>query len=450
MLSPKNIIRAVLVVALCAFFAFYCYYQIIGIDTYTLETEPAEAVTFEKTVTSTGYILRSESVISTSAQGVVLSVADNNEKVSAGHEVANIYTDVKDADTRARLSEIEQKLEILENSSGNKGYYRADGDRLEIERRKLLSDMRKSKASNDLSDCVGKKDELLVVMNQISTLEEYGYFDDEIAKLKNERSSLALSAGGSYTRVYAPLSGYYSDTVDGFERVFNPDSIDTMTFDGFHTMINTERDMSLLEFNAGKIITDNHWYVMCELPKNDTSKFAVGKSYHIRFPYSYNTAMKMKLHKIISETDKSADILIFVSKDIPEDFTFARSQKIEIISESYSGLSVPKTAMRILPDGTKGVYILKKDTVKFRKIEEIYQLENDYIVRYISEKELQQMAAEEAKNTDNNTDAAEENNSEENAEEEIKEEKPEEQGYLMLYDYIIVGGKDLYHGKRIS
>lgn len=439
MIEPKRIFKICAVILGCAFVIFYMYRQLIGIQSEKLETENALSVTYEKTVSSVGYILRSEKLLDKVAGGgAVFSVLEDGERVGAGMPVANVYASEADAGSKARLDIIDSKLDVLESSTVDHEYFSADLSKLERDKNEVLKNVIKDKTENDFGEAILKKRELLIAMNKLSTVKTGSSFESQITELRNERDRLTTGQGEPILTVYSPAAGYYSGISDGYETIFSADIIDTLDVETFEELKKAKPD-KVPSASVGKIITDSRWYVMCELSKEETTPFETGRTYEVVFPYSANLSVKMELYKIISETDKSVEILVFSTDEMPEGFAYTRSQKIEIVSEVYSGLKVPKVAMRKLDDKFEGVYILVGENVYFRRAETIFEIDDYYIVRTESEKEKTQNAANDADKAVNGETAE-------------GVEVPDEKSYkyLALYDNVIVGGKELYDGKRIS
>lgn len=418
MLDPKRILKAVGVTVFSAFAVFYIYNQFLGISKGSVETENVPAVTVENTLSSDGVIFRSEMILrSPSGSGSALAVVDDGEKVASGQSVANVYSNPSDAETRARIDEIDKNLKILKGSIIDQEYFSADISKLEKDRNALLKSVQESKISGDFADCIGKKDELLVDMNKLQTAKSGVDFGEKIAALQKERELLLSGSSQNYIRVYAPAAGYYESSLDGYESIFTRELLDTLTAQSLLDAMELPAEETLSPDYVGKLIPDSRWYAVCTVERKDSDPFSVGKRYTVRFPYSYNTSVAMTLDRIISETDKDYDILVFTTNTMPENFTYVRKQKIQIVSESYSGLKVPKEAMRII-DGVKGVYVLVGDKVVFKSAEDIYELDDSYIVEQKSAK------------TDGDS--------------------GEQYDSLALYDSVITRGKDLFHGKRMD
>ncbi|MBR5527692.1 MAG: hypothetical protein IKV97_01725 [Clostridia bacterium] len=438
MLDPKRIVKGVLIFAAAIFTMIYMYHQVIGTKKATLETVNALAITLENSISSTGYIIRDEKVLDTEGAGTVFAVVSDGEKVSGGKTVANIYLNAADAGSKARIDEIDEQLDILKSSIVDQEYFSADMVKLEDDKNEILNSMIHNKAENNYSDCIAQKTSLLISMNKLSTVKSGVSFDAKIEQLRAEKNALSAMPGSTYTRVFAPASGYYYGICDGYEDIFTVESLDKLTIDSFDKMINAQPDEELLTGTAGKIVTKSRWYLMCELKKSESVALSAGNNYSVEFPYSSNITAKMKLDRILSETDKDRVVLIFTTDSMPESFDYTRTQKIKIVSESYSGLKIPKAAMRMLPDGTKGVYVLVGETVHFRRAEDIYQFDDSYIIRHESNTEKQEKATEQTANAALTEESDPENND------------TKTYRYLALYDSVIVSGKDLYDGKRIN
>ena len=434
MLDPKRIIKVALASAGCVFAIFYMYRQLIGLRGEKLETENALNVTYERTVSSTGYILRSERLLETVSGGAVFSVLDDGERIGSGMPVANVYATEAEAGSKARLDIIDSKLDVLESSTVDHEYFSANLSKLERDKNEVLKSVIKYKTENDFGEALLKKRELLIKMNKLSTVKSGSSFDEQIEELRDERSRLTVGQGEPVLTIYAPEAGYYSGILDGYENIFSSGIIDTLTISEFEELKKALPEKQP-ENSVGKIITDSRWYVMCELLKEETIPFENGKYYEIVFPYSANLSIRMQLHKTISETDKNTEILIFTTDEMPEGFSYTRSQKIEIVSEVYKGLKVPKVAMRRLEDKFDGVYILIGETVYFRRAEPVFEIDDYYIIRTESEQETSQTAAAQAVSDNTQT---------------TEQETQKNYKYLSLYDNVIVAGKELYDGKRIK
>ena len=236
-------------------------------------------------------------------------------------------------------------------------------------------------------------------------------FEPLIEALKNEKKQLEASLTGELGRINSSASGYFSVNVDGWEELFTPKALKEMTVDSFNELISAqvEKDDNAI----GKICLDYYWYTLCPIDKSKAVDYTVGKMYKLEYPSTTNTVFDAKLEKMITQTDKEQVILVFSSNTIDEGFRYTRKQNVKIIKESLEGLRINKEALRIV-NGVQGVYTISGNTVRFKKAEIIYTSDDYYLVRLL-------------KSTDEDYKTS-----------------------LMMYDNVIIGGKDLYDGKIIN
>jgi len=142
--------------------------------------------------------------------------------------------------------------------------------------------------------------------------------------------------------------------------------------------------------------------------------------------------LDMKLRSKITENDSDRALLVFESGEVPEDFDFARNQKVRVVYKKYSGLKVPKEAVRVVND-IKGVYVVNGTEVEFKRISEIYSFDDYYIIEKDPESALY------SKKYVRKTTKDEQGN-----------EKNEYYRVLSLYDQVIVKGKDIYDGMKVE
>ncbi|MBE6571781.1 MAG: hypothetical protein E7656_06005 [Ruminococcaceae bacterium] len=450
MLSPKRITGVLLAVLASVFVIYYVYRQVIGVSRDRLLTENAVSITVEKTIDSTGFIFRTEKVLDGVPSGTVFPSVSDGERVGANREIATIYSSQADAGNKSRLDEIENELFILGASTVDQEFFSADVEKMRKDCNEALDTVVRSKADNDFLDCVMKKNELLISMNKLENVTLGTDFSEQIKMLESEKDRLSSGQGESYGKIYAPTSGYYTGIVDGYENIFVPSSIEYMTVDGFREITARQPQDAVLASNAGKLITDSRWYVLCEVPNEDAAVFKkidektqrpAVTSCDVVFPFDGNVRLEMRVERVISETDKASTVLVFSTDEMPDSFSFTRSQKIEIVSESYTGLRVPKQSMRKLDNKINGVYVLVGETVSFRRAEPIYEAEDWYIVRASTDEELEKAA------TENSEEITEDTLND--TEQKLKTDETDYK-YLSLYDSVIVEGKELFDGKRVK
>ena len=97
---------------------------------------------------------------------------------------------------------------------------------------------------------------------------------------------------------------------------------------------------------------------------------------------------KVTVHSINHQGNSDTALLVMEGTEFSSEMVSMREQPVEIIIASYTGLSVPKSALRVEEwtdsNGEKhkdtGVFILSGSVRKFKVINKLYETDDSYIV----------------------------------------------------------------------
>ena len=98
----------------------------------------------------------------------------------------------------------------------------------------------------------------------------------------------------------------------------------------------------------------------------------------VRFPVIGSEALRVNVHSVRTEENGQA-VAVFSSGQMSPAFLSARQTEVEIIYDSYSGIRVPKEALRQI-DGQWGVYCMVGGISRFKPVEWVYQTDSYYLV----------------------------------------------------------------------
>lgn len=395
---------------------FYILLQLMLSVGDTVETENAFLQQAELKTELTAYLFRDETVLDSGSFGTNSFLVEDGEKVTRGDEVCVTYSESADADAQERIKDLKQRIEILEKSGVGNGYTISDHKIIDDNISDLVLELVKGISVGGYDTAIRAGNDLLVQENRrlalTQTVKDYSM---QINACRTEIDRLESTFTGEKHTTFAADDGYYYSTVDGYENAFTTDAVLSLTLDSFDDIVSSGADETLAENSAGKIVTSAYWYIACKTTRTEFGLYTVGNNYTITFPYSSDTKCEMKLSKVITQTDTDDIILVFSTKTIPPEMNFTRRQTVNVVKETYTGLRVPASAVRVL-DGTRGVYVLDGNTVVFKQIDVLYEDNGIYICALPDEDRKSYVS--EAK--------------------------------LSLYDMIIVSGTDLYVGKVLS
>lgn len=408
-----KILRRTAGALLCALVVVYIVIQISTALSTEIITEYAGQNTIEEKIEATGYILRNETLLTTQARGVVHSTLNEGERVAKDQTIATVFASDAASQVQSEIARINEQLAVLEASVIDTNYATSTVSKQD---QVIYTNLRENRAlveNGKYNLAIQKRSDLLIALNKRQLIVgKVADYTDRIAELDAQKKALTATLTQALDIIQAPTSGFFSAQVDGYENIFTQDALNNLTVNSFQEMLQKE-PAAINSDTVGKLISDFSWYLLCPIERSQAASFTQGRVYDLAFPYSSDTRLSATLSQKVMQTDKDTVILVFSATDMPATFNYTRSQTVQIILKSYSGLQIVKSALRQI-DGVEGVYVLKGGTIDFKKVRRIHENEGYYLVEQL--------------------DPAKENTD----------------GYLKLYDAVVVRGRNLYVGKVVT
>ena len=397
---------------LSVFLLGYVTFQIFGSSRggYSTQTVYAQSVT--QTIPVEGIFFREETVIPVEASGVVSSYYEAGTKVAARTALGCVYPDEAAVRNQYRLRDLQNALDALkkaENAAASSDVVKPDV--LNGQAADYVSRVIASRDKESLSGLAELKSGLLEIMARralvLSEAEDYSVrtaeLEEQIAQLKSQMTQ-------GTQEFSATVSGYYVDHVDGWEEALTPQRLDEMSVSDVEQFVEEYAGYST-DQSAVKIVTSHDWQFVFTLSEQELQSLAGNRTVSIQFP-GREEPVKMKVRTSERDPNTGRYKVCLEGDTINAYLLGTRVQSADIVVTTYSGLKIPKEALRF-PDNQMGVYVILGDKMYFRKIEQIYET-TDYILSRTYYK--------------GDTDGAE---------------------FVKLYDTIIVKGKDLYDQKLL-
>lgn len=429
----KKVGLYILTVILSLGVLFYIGYHIWDTFTRDVETAPVKEFTAENTVSCDAYIFRNESSVArTTSGGSIVSAVRDGEKVQSGDAVAKVYA-AGSPQTVAEIAEIDQRLELLESCVGTGSVSLKESTKIESDIYDVLSDLRAASGVGDAEAAQELRSSLITLLGKRAILaggDSAGY-GAEIETLRAKKQSLSGSLEGCLETVSSPVSGYYYSVADGYEGLFSATALEDITYDGVKTLLDSTPKST--DGVAGKIVTDSFWYAVCPIDRSHLETYKAGDSCQVRF--AGELSLSMEVFRVLSGSD--GVLLILRTNYLPNGFSFARIQKVSLVTDVCRGLKIPVGSVRVV-NGETGVYVLDGVTVRFRKIKTLLKNDAYYVVAPEPEKN-----AEENTSSDTSADTSGDGTSDGNK----TENKTK---WLRFHDNLIVEGKGLFDGKVVG
>ena len=431
-------IAAVLSIALIV----YIGYHVRKFFTKEVETVPAKMTEQSFTVRSDAYVFRSEKPLTAGASGTFAPTVADGTHVHVGETVAEIYS-VSDPLAQAELASGREQLALLEEYSATK---RGAKDAASVDSRiySLMTQMKSLSARNDLAGVCEMRSELLAELNErdVASGVSSGNFDELIAAVNASIAEQKGKLGSVLETVTAPETGWFYSSADGYESIFDPAKLDSLTVESFDELISAAPASTAN--SAGKLALDYKWYLALEAGGADVASLEAGDRCDVAFAYNGGQSVTMTVERVVAGGDKTRTLIVLSATRLSSGFSFARRQTVDLTVAKLSGISVPRSAVRLV-DGVQGVYVFDGVYANFRRIEVLREYEDVYIVKSDA-----QIAAEAADETEAAAEYAAETSAKEGGTDTAAPFDAAKAPYLTENDLIIVEGKSMSDGKVIS
>ena len=352
---------------------------------------------------TTGYVVREEQVVLSHYDITTLLVAEG-ERVSMGQSLATGYRSTDAQDRQGQIQELEHQLEQLQYAYAYSADA-ADQAVLDSEIQLQLEDMNQYVARRDMNSAVDRSASLKgLILRRTSSDADNAAMSQRIADLKQQLEDLRAASSADTRTVAADRSGFFSGTVDGFESVLTVDALQKLTLAQLQSLEPEE----VPETAIGKIIPSSTWYYVTSVPASLLQDVRKGDAVPVTFASVSNDNLTMTVERLGDE-ENGQQLLVLSCDRYMQDMTLLREQSADVVFSSYSGLRVPKDAIRVTEDQRTGVYILEGSAAVWKYVTLLHDNGESYVV------ELDKSS------TDN----------------------------LWPGDEIIVGGRDLYNGKVV-
>lgn len=385
-----------------------------------VRTEIACAVSYEDKVEAAGVLVRYETVYRSDTGGSLQPSVTNETRVAKGKKIASVYTDGIDGNLKIELNNINEKIEKLENSTRQADVFGSDVAALETRVKTGIDELVDLSISHEMSQLpiISKE-----IAKLIQTQQEVSGADsprqNALKDLYVQRQQTEEKIQSAKRDIYSSASGVYIGGVDGYEAFLTPEAVMQMGAEEFNALSIPKRSTAKDHYGAGeevcKTVDNGIWYIALSLPSDaaesvknaDKARTAQGMTLYLRLPELSSAAVPARLESVSDEENGNV-LLVLSSRNYIKGVYSERSVKAEIIKGDYDGLKIPVGVLRVI-DGETGVFVNTDGVSRFRKVDVIYTDDTIAIVN-----------------------------------------KSNENGYLKLYDPVIVESKDIEQGKIVN
>ncbi len=372
-LLPFKIILSVVCVFIVAYFAISIYQALRTPLTTTLASESS----INQEFSIVGYFVREEEVIVNDTTGILLYAVDDGVKLGRYDEYASVYSNSSAAELRSIIRTYQQQIDVLNQALSAIG----SADSISALSEQIDSALRSSASFSDVYDYSRLSEYTQDLKNNIIVRELADTSSEEISglieALETRCETLSIQIGASETSLTVPESGFFSSQVDGYESVFEIDMLSSLKPSDLDQLVAQRKPVS--EQEVGKLITGFGGYFVANVSVSDAEHLSVGRSIRLQLDAMGDELLDMTVESISTQENGEVTVVFSYSRHV-EELINMRKQSAVVILETYSGLKVPRDAVRVDADGEMGVYVITGLYTEFKRIDVLYETEDYYIV----------------------------------------------------------------------
>ena len=397
-MKESTLATKVMIAVLCLGVLIYLAIYFVQGWEEDLVTTTAYAYSQDVGLEASGVVVREETVLPGSG-GDVDQILAEGERAAVGDPVVLLYSDASALSTRQSIRALEAEIEQLEYalSSGAQG---GSAARLDEQIISSVVSLRALTASGGLSSL----EDAALNLRTMVFKRDYTYGDTAAASqlsqlIQDKRSQLAdlnRSLSQVSRTVYAPASGVFSSTVDGWESLLSPDMLPSLTA-GQLLQLLTRKPAADAQA-VGKLITGSTWYFAALLP-GSSSGLQEGQIYPVSFSNGYYGQVPMTLEQIVLEDEQT--LAIFSARSHLADTVPLRVETADVITKQFQGIRVPRKALRVETETVEtkddetgevttsqvnhyGVFTVVRSQAEWQEVEVLYTADAYYVVQPVN------------------------------------------------------------------
>ncbi len=427
----KEILKKIGIVAVV--FAIVIYVVVTAVNanmknSNELTTEIAVKYDYSESISADAVIVREETVVNNNiADGVEYYMVNDGDKVAVGSVVAKVFADETDALFYNKIQEIDEKIAVLE--SLNTPYDNVSTDSaVDAQIYLNICSLLDAVNNGDFKDRDTSAENLVYSINQrqriVGTVAD---FNPQIQTLQQEKTKYSDAGSNYIAEITAPKAGYFVANVDGYENVYDYDSVTELTVEDLSKVYVPE---SISENSIGKIVSGLDWFIVCKLSADDALSLSHSESYpEIIFSSASDEPVPVDLVALNQASKQSDAIAVFKCNYMNSNLSSLRNESVQIVINSFEGVRLSKDALhddyvQVVdsegePTGetarVQGVYILHGSELLFREVSVIFAGSDFVIIDINPESAI------------------------------LKSDKT-----IIINDEVVIEGDDLYDGKIIK
>lgn len=359
-IKNKKFKKKYIIYAILGFIILYIFLSI-----YWLVKTPGDTImvnngTLTLEESSTGYILREETVLKgENYKNGLTPIVVEGERAAKGQTIFR-YSGLEEKETKAKIEEINSKIqEALANQPNI--FATADIKNLEKQIDEKSQDLKKLTDISIITEYKKQIEEILSKEAKIAgTQSKSGAYIGQLTKEKEEYEN-KLTADSEY--ITAPMSGVVSYRVDGLEDILSVEDFSTITKESLENLELKTGKIVSTSTESGKIINNFSCYIATILNSEAAKNAEIGKK--VKITLSSGNEINAEI-KYVAKEKNDEILVVFELKTLTQELIEHRKISFNITWWSASGYKIPNSS--ILEDEKGLKYVIRRKSGEDKKI----------------------------------------------------------------------------------
>jgi len=359
-IKNKKFKKKYIIYAILGFIILYIFLSI-----YWLVKTPGDTImvnngTLTLEESSTGYILREETVLKgENYKNGLTPIVVEGERAAKGQTIFR-YSGLEEKETKAKIEEINSKIqEALANQPNI--FTTADIKNLEKQIDEKSQDLKKLTDISIITEYKKQIEEILSKEAKIAgTQSKSGAYIGQLTKEKEEYEN-KLTADSEY--ITAPMSGVVSYRVDGLEDILSVEDFSTITKESLENLELKTGKIVSTSTESGKIINNFSCYIATILNSETAKNAEIGKK--VKITLSSGNEINAEI-KYVAKEKNDEILVVFELKTLTQELIEHRKISFNITWWSASGYKIPNSS--ILEDEKGLKYVIRRKSGEDKKI----------------------------------------------------------------------------------
>ncbi len=390
--SENNVAAKILRNVVIILFLVVCVSIVYNFGNRDSVTESALMADATASAEFKGVFIRDEKVVTYSGDGVLSYNVPDGGRLGNGTVIAQVYLTDDQIKADREAEELTKELDILNKIQNPGTIESAQPSNLSVNIEETYRNLIYNRDICNYEAIDSLKDDFLILLSTYQIVTDSSIdFSSKISDINTKLLQLKASSVAPKEVITSDRSAYFVSYCDGLESQLTKDNISALTVEQLKQITDTKDDSPDI---VGKLIDGYEWY-LAGIVDNTRKEYAVGDKVSLQFE-STSEIFKAEIIDVRDEGDPAKSIIVVSCNQFNYDLVQHRCEKVELIKGNYSGLKVPREAIRfrqqeekIVDEDTgitstvtknfKGVYILEGEQVEFKKLDVIYE-GSDYVL----------------------------------------------------------------------